>query len=448
MFNLPATVTARRQYRVKQTGRRCSYTLFVETAILVGWEPVNRSDDFDQAMEELSLLARTAGAEPLLSVTQKRASPDPRYYIGRGKTLEIASRIKKLGATLVIFNDQLSPSQIRNLETALAVKVIDRTALILDIFARRARTRAGKLQVELAQLQYLLPRLTGMGTQLSRLGGGIGTRGPGETRLEVDRRRIRLRISELRREIKSLRKQRSLHRRLRKKREMKVISLVGYTNAGKSTLLNTLTGASLYTGDKLFATLDPSVRRGTVAGGKPVLFSDTVGFIRRLPSELWAAFQATLEELGDSDLLLHLVDLSHPDYLNQLYAVREHLSRLDPEYHRREVLVFNKLDTLGENINRDRLQREFPGACYISALTGEGIDELKQVLLEAITRSYLKVRLYLPYSDRLAYFQIVRQGTILNEKYHPGYVEVLAELSPALGERLSRYTVLPAGHSR
>ncbi|HHX86600.1 MAG TPA: GTPase HflX [Firmicutes bacterium] len=420
----------------------------LETAILVGLEQDNQADVFDQAMEELSLLTQTAGAEPLLTVRQKRPSPDPRYFIGRGKTREIASLAKELGATLVIFNDQLSPSQIRNLEKVLAVKVIDRTALILDIFACRARTRAGKLQVELAQLQYLLPRLTGLGTQLSRLGGGIGTRGPGETRLEVDRRRIRLRISELRREIRNLKKQRLLHRRLRKKRKMIVISLVGYTNAGKSTLLNTLTGAGLYTEDKLFATLDPSVRRGTIAGGKPVLFSDTVGFIRRLPSELWTAFQATLEELGDSNLLLHVVDLSHPDYLNQLYTVREHLARLDSEYYQREVLVFNKLDAVTGRFNRDLLQREFPGASFISALTGEGVENLKQVLLDEITKSYLKVRLYLPYSDQPSYFQVLREGTILDEKYHPRYIEVLAELSPSLGERFSCYTVPPAGATR
>ena len=420
----------------------------IESAILVGWEPLKSAEDYEQAMEELALLARTAGAEPLITVTQKRASPDPRYYIGRGKTQEVAALAEELGATLVVFNDQLSPTQIRNLEKALGVKVIDRTALILDVFARRARTRAGKLQVELAQLQYLLPRLTGMGTQLSRLGGGIGTRGPGETRLEVDRRRIRMRITELRRDIKSLRKQRRLHRRLRKKREMKVISLVGYTNAGKSTLLNTLTGADLYTEDKLFATLDPSVRRGNLNGGMKVLFSDTVGFIRRLPAELWTAFQATLEELLDSDLLLHLVDLSHSNYLNQLYAVREHLSRLDPEYHQREVLVFNKIDRLAEEVNREMLQRKFPGSCYISALSGEGLGELKQILLEALTRSYLKLRLYLPYNDRPAYYQILRQGTILKEIYHPGYIEILAELNPILGEQLSRYTVIPDGYSR
>lgn len=338
--------------------------------------------DYARSMEELAMLAVTAGAQVLLSVVQRRPAPDPRYFFGRGKVVELAQLAKESKADLLIFNEEFSPSQARNLEELLGVRAVDRTALILDIFARRARSREGKLQVELAQLQYLLPRLIGAGSVLSRLGGGIGTRGPGETKLETDRRRIRKRISELRREIESLRRQRALQRKQRQRRRLPVVSLVGYTNAGKSTLLNALTGSDLYTEDKLFATLDPSVRRWKIDGERLVLFSDTVGFIDRLPPQLWDAFQATLEEINSSELLLHVVDLSHPNYQNQLVSVRQHLARLDDRYFEREQIVFNKIDLLDADFSDDCLERQFPGACLVSAATGAGLEALQESVLK------------------------------------------------------------------
>jgi GTP-binding protein HflX len=320
-------------------------------------------------MEELALLADTAGAQVVSVLSQKRQSPDPAYYIGKGKVDQLVNEIVNKKAELVIFNDELSPVQVRNLDRVCGIKVLDRTALILDIFACRARSREGKLQVELAQLQYLLPRLVGLGRQLSRLGGGIGTRGPGETRLEMDRRRIRTRINELRREMTALHRHRKLHRRNRKRNRSIIVGLVGYTNAGKSTLFNALTGSSSYTEDKLFATLDPSVRGGDFKGGRRVLFSDTVGFIHRLPPQLINAFQATLEEIAESDLLLHVVDISHEKFTKHIAVVREQLSNILPDYYRYELLVFNKIDLI-KNLNRNYLEREYPGCCFVSASVG------------------------------------------------------------------------------
>ncbi len=306
-----------------------------EKAILVGLDSNRPGEDIEHAMNELSLLAATAGADVVAEVIQKRTASDPANYIGKGKVEELAALIEYHAADMVIFNDELTPSQIRNLDRKLEAKIIDRTNLILDIFARRALSREGKLQVELAQMQYLLPRLIGLGNQLSRLGGGIGTRGPGETQLEVDRRVIRRRISDLKKEISALRKHRALHRHRRKRNRQQVISLVGYTNAGKSTLLNALTGADLYTEDKLFATLDPMVRRGTLNGVKEVLFSDTVGFIEKLPGQLISAFQATLEELNAADVLLHVVDLSHPEHFKQIEVVRNHIAAIDQQFQKK-----------------------------------------------------------------------------------------------------------------
>jgi GTP-binding protein HflX len=411
---------------------------------LVGLETPSEEHRFDEEMEELSLLARTAGAEVVAVRTQKKKAPDQAYYIGKGKARELAETVQQREAELVIFNDELSPTQVRNLEALLGVKVVDRTALILDIFARRARTREGKLQVELAQLQYLLPRLIGKGEQLSRLGGGIGTRGPGETQLEVDRRVIRKRIGELRREINSLRRHRHLHRQKRKRHEYPLVSLVGYTNAGKSTLLNALTGAQLYTEDMLFATLDPSVRRGVLSDGRVVLFADTVGFIHRLPPQLWSAFQATLEEINAADLLLHVVDISHPDCLHQITAVRQHLSRLDPEYYRRELMVFNKLDRLQEPSVRRYLEREFPEGCFISALRGEGLPQLEEAVARALSQTARRIKLYLPYSKAALLYRIRRSGKVLEVGYGPRFLEVEAEVGQADAARLEEYRRPPA----
>ena len=301
-----------------------------EQAILVGMEsPEVTPEETASSLEELARLADTAGADVLLQLTQRRGRPDAATFLGRGKAEELASFCRSLGAGLVIFDRELSAAQARNLESVTGVRIIDRTQLILDIFARRARTREGKLQVELAQLNYLLPRLVGRGTELSRLGGGIGTRGPGETKLEVDRRRIRKRIAELNEAIRDVQKHRELLRRSRKEIPVPLAALVGYTNAGKSTILKKLTGAQVLVEDKLFATLDPTTRRVVLPNNEVVLLTDTVGFIRNLPHHLVAAFRATLEEVVEADLLLHVVDASHPDLEGQMEAVERVLESLD-----------------------------------------------------------------------------------------------------------------------
>lgn len=412
-----------------------------EKAILVALDSGKPGDYLERSMEELVLLADTAGAAVLDQVIQRRNSPDRAYYIGKGKTEELSALVKMREADLVIFNDELSPSQIRNLDREIGVKVIDRTALILDIFARRALSREGKLQVELAQMNYLLPRLIGLGNQLSRLGGGIGTRGPGETQLEVDRRVIRRRISELKQEIISLRKHRLLHRQRRKRNRCSVISLVGYTNAGKSTLLNALTGANLYTENKLFATLDPMVRRGFINGGREVLFTDTVGFIEKLPQQLVTAFQATLEEIASADVLLHVVDLSHPDYLNQIKVVREHLAKINPDYYLRELLVFNKTDLVDVNSESLFLSREFPAAVFISALKKEGLIDLKEKIAAFLNKQRLQLKIFLPYSAGKQYSEILEQGEVQSVKYESDYLEIRAVVDSELAEKLKPYNV-------
>jgi len=411
-----------------------------EKAILVGLDLNRNDEDIERSMDELALLTETAGAVVLDRVIQKRNAPDRANYIGKGKTEEISALADMHEAELVIFNDELSPSQIRNLDRFFEAKVIDRTALILDIFARRALSKEGKLQVELAQMHYLLPRLIGLGNQLSRLGGGIGTRGPGETQLEVDRRVIRRRISDLKKEINSLRKHRALLRQRRKRNRYNVISLVGYTNAGKSTLLNALTGADLYTEDKLFATLDPAVRRGFINGEKEVLFTDTVGFIEKLPEQLIAAFQATLEELVDADLLLHVVDLSHPDYLNQIKVVRNHLAGIDPDYYQHEILVFNKTDLVEDSAERSYLLREFPSASFISALSGEGVHGLKEKIAAFIHKKRCNLKLYLPYSEGKLYAELQKRGEVYNVKSKPDHLEIVAAVDPDLAAKLDPYT--------
>jgi len=411
-----------------------------EKAILVGLETNRPGDDIERSMEELELLAETAGAEVGARVTQKRDAPDPANYIGKGKTEELSALVQMHDADMVIFNDELSPSQIRNLDQVIDAKVIDRTNLILDIFARRALSREGKLQVELAQMHYLLPRLIGLGNQLSRLGGGIGTRGPGETQLEVDRRVIRKRITDLKKEIKSLRKHRALHRQRRKRNRQNIVSLVGYTNAGKSTLLNALTGADLYTEDKLFATLDPTVRRGRLSGGKEVLFTDTVGFIEKLPEQLITAFQATLEELVAADILLHVVDLSHPEYLKQIEIVRSHLAVIDPDYYKHELLVFNKIDLVDDISEKSFLEREFPSASFISALTGEGLEELKENIADYLSNQRRNLKLYLPYSEGKLYSELQDHGDVQSVVTRPDHLEIIVDVDPALAKKLEPFT--------
>jgi len=331
-------------------------------------------------LDELAQLALTAGASVVGRMVQKRESPHPAHLLGQGKVEELALRARELRANLVIFLQELRAGQERNLSKLLGIKVIDRQALILDIFAQRAHTREGKLQVELAQLTYLLPRLAGLGIRLSRLGGGIGTRGPGETMLETDRRHIRRRITTVRRELEGVRGHRGLLRQSRHKRGFFLAALVGYTNAGKSTLLNTLTGSRVLVEDKLFATLDPSTRRMRLPDGRALLLVDTVGFIRDLPHDLVAAFRATLEEVQEADLVLHVLDISHPNYPEQWEVVRGVLEDLAAD-NKPILHVLNKIDLLPSlPLLEERSAIFHPRVC-ISALEGAGFETLKETLV-------------------------------------------------------------------
>jgi GTP-binding protein HflX len=353
-----------------------------EVALLIGIKrPQQPRWEAEESLEELAQLAVSAGAESAFRVLQERSVPDPRTLIGRGKADDIRELCEQ-GVDLVIFDDDLTGSQQRNLETTLQRKVIDRTGLILDIFAQRARSREGKLQVELAQLKYLFPRLTGHGADLSRLGGGIGTRGPGETQLEVDRRRIRRRIIKIEEELEKVQRHRALLRRRRQKQALPTAALVGYTNAGKSSLLNALTHAKLPVADKFFATLDPTLRKVILPSGRAVLLSDTVGFIKKLPHQLVAAFKATLEEVRASDLLLHVIDIAHPQWQDQEQAVTAVLEELGMAA-KPLISLYNKVDKLPHPGAIAFLSRR-PRSVVTSAKTGAGLSELKTVIAEIL----------------------------------------------------------------
>jgi len=355
------------------TGRRREAALLV--GICLERQPRWEAED---SLAELEQLALAAGARVAGSVLQERDRLDPRYLIGKGKAQEIRQRCA--GVDLVILDEELSGSQQRNLEQLLGRRVVDRPGLILDIFAQRARSREGKLQVELAQLAYLLPRLAGAWSHLERLGGGIGTRGPGETQLESDRRRIRTRMAKIRRDLEQVRRHRALLRRPRRKVPFPIVALVGYTNAGKSSLLNALTHASVLVQDRLFATLDPTLRRLALPGGRVALLSDTVGFIRKIPHQLVAAFQATLEEIQEAEVLLHVVDVSHPNAEHQQEAVEGVLAELGLA-DRPTVLVFNKIDRLGR---APFAWQPGSGRVATSAKTGAGLEELRREIVETL----------------------------------------------------------------
>src|SRR5256885_1810005 len=341
-----------------------------ERAVLIGLEQQGVSKwDLRDSLEELAELANSAGAEVVDTVTQKLPKPTAPYYIGKGKAESIKASLHEREVTSVIFDDELSPAQGRNLENLLARKVLDRTQLILDIFAQRARSREGRLQIELAQLQYLLPRLTRMWHHLSRQTGGIGTRGPGETQLEVDRRRVQERIARLERELEEVRKTRAVQRQGRKRHQWPVAAVVGYTNAGKSTLLNLLTGADVVTEDRLFATLDPTTRSFVLPNKQRMLLTDTVGFLRNLPHTLIESFKATLEEVVEADLLIQLVDLSHPRVDEQMEAVDAVIKDLDA-FGKQTLIVFNKIDLLENPDLASIYCRRFPGSVAISAKAG------------------------------------------------------------------------------
>src|ERR1041384_3098710 len=371
-----------------------------ERALLIGLEQEGVSKwDLRDSMEELAELASSAGAEVVDTVTQKLQRPTAPYYIGKGKAELIKESFKDQHVTSVIFDDELSPAQGRNLENLLSRKVLDRTQLILDIFAQRARSREGRLQIELAQLQYLLPRLTRMWSHLSRQTGGIGTRGPGETQLEVDRRRVQERIARLERELEGVRCVRSVQRQGRKRHQWPVAAVVGYTNAGKSTLLNLLTGADVVAEDKLFATLDPTTRSLTLPNKQRVLLTDTVGFLRKLPHTLIESFKATLEEVTQADLLVHIVDLSHPRVDEQMQAVDGVIKELGA-FGKQTLIVFNKIDNLGNRELIDTYLRRFPGSVAISARTGEGVNKLVQALQDALSAWRLRSHFRVPLRER------------------------------------------------
>jgi GTP-binding protein HflX len=343
-------------------------------------------EEAEISLDELERLVETAGGVAVARVIQKREAPHARTYVGPGKAEEIACLCRELEADLVVFDHELSPSQQRNLENILKVKVVDRTALILDIFAQHAHSKEGKLQVELAQLSYLLPRLRGRGVMLSRLGAGIGTRGPGETKLEVDRRRIKERLSHLKKELKKVAKHREVQRKLRQKKGVFNISIVGYTNAGKSTLLNSLTNASVYVEDQLFATLDSTTRKLYLNNGLEAVLSDTVGFIQKLPHQLVAAFYSTLKEVALSDLVIHVIDSSNPYLEKQMEAVERTLEEIGASEKER-LEVFNKIDLIPPEKLRE-LKRKFPEGIFISALNKEGLPALKEEIEERTKNHY------------------------------------------------------------
>jgi GTPase len=353
----------------------------------------------------------------------------------------IKESIQNQQVTSIIFDDELSPAQGRNLENLLARKVLDRTQLILDIFAQRARSREGRLQIELAQLQYLLPRLTGMWHHLSRQTGGIGTRGPGETQLEVDRRRVQERIARLERELESVRKTRAVQRQGRKRHQWPVAAVVGYTNAGKSTLLNLLTGADVITEDRLFATVDPTTRSFVLPNNQRVLLTDTVGFLRKLPHTLIESFKATLEEVHEADLLIHVVDLSHPRIDEQMAAVDSVIKELDA-FGKQTLIVFNKIDNLNDRELAKAYVQRFPGSVAISARTGEGVGDLVQVLQDALAQWRLRSRFRIPASESAVVAEIHRVGHVLELRYEGNDVLIVAHVPPHLEAKLAHYTDL------
>jgi len=402
--------------------------------VLVG---LTSAEETNGTLEELARLAETAGASIVGLVVQRRSRPDPATFVGSGKVEAIRVQVRETGADLVIFDDELSAAQQRNLERRLDTKVLDRTALVLDIFAQRARSREGRLQVELAQMTYLLPRLAGRGVVLSRLGGGIGTRGPGETKLEVDRRRIRTRITGLEREIGALRQHRRLQRLARHDAALPVVALIGYTNAGKSSLLNSLTDAEVLIADQLFATLDPTVRKALLPNHRPVLLVDTVGFIQKLPHDLVAAFRATLEEVVEADLLVHVIDGSHPRWAEQTTAVEEVLADLGAAETPR-INAINKIDRIPQEALRD-IEAEIPGAVPISALRRLGLLNLLRKISQRLPDPERRVSLVIPYADGKVLSQIYAYGRVLRRDDHDDAMVVEVEVPASAVERLRPY---------
>ncbi len=402
----------------------------------------------EDSLNELAALARTAGATVVGTMFQRLSHPDGVTYVGKGRAQELSDLEKNVGFDLVIFDDELTPNQQRNLEKLLNARIVDRTALILDIFAQHARTREGRLQVELAQSEYRLPRLSGHGIELSRqaggsrgagsggVGGAIGVRGPGETKLEIDRRRTRARIAELKEEIEEVRKQRTIHRKQRAAQAIPVVAVVGYTNAGKSTLFNTLTEAGVVAEDKLFATLDPVTRHVTLPGNQEVLFTDTVGFIHKLPTRLIAAFRATLEEVIEADLLLEVVDVSHENAIEQSETVNEILEELEAQDKPR-VTALNKIDLLAEPEELDITL--YPHAVPVSALCNNGLDALCEKIAEVLANNMDTVQVLLPFHRGELVELFHRRGHVDQEEHEPGGVRIAGRIPRSLRGYYSPY---------
>ncbi|MEG6612888.1 GTPase HflX [Pseudoclostridium thermosuccinogenes] len=415
-----------------------------ERAILVGLETsrekmINSKSQGERSLEELEELAHTAGVIVVHKILQRRQMKDPAFYIGRGMVEQLSLLRQELNADVLIFDDELSGAQVRNIEELAGARVVDRTTLILDIFAQRARSREGKLQVELAQLKYRLPRLMGLGGQLSRLGGGIGTRGPGEKKLETDRRHIRRRIRYLEGELEVLNKRRSLIREGRHRNSMPVIALVGYTNAGKSTLMNKLCGTDVFAEDKLFATLDPTTRSLTLQDGREVLLTDTVGFIRKLPHELVEAFKSTLEEAVYADMLIHVVDASSEEAEEQIAVVNDLLRSLGA-LDKPVILALNKMDLAGEQ-GRMPVAEAGDRVFEISAATGQGLDKLLEGIASLMPADEINVEVLAPYDAGWVLPYIHQNGRVLSQDYTETGIKVNAMLKSSKIERINDYII-------
>jgi GTP-binding protein HflX len=419
----------------------------LERVVLAGLWDGGSAVDADNSLRELALLAETAGSQVLEGLIQRRDRPDPATFLGSGKAAELRGIVQACGADTVICDSELSPSQRRGLEDVVGVKVVDRTALILDIFAQHAKSKEGKAQVELAQMEYLLPRLRGWGESMSRqaggrvaVGAGIGSRGPGETKIELDRRRIRQRMAKLRRELAAMKTSRTTKRGSRRRNAVPSVAIVGYTNAGKSSLLNRLTGAGVLVEDALFATLDPTVRRAVTEDGREYTLTDTVGFVRQLPHELVEAFRSTLEEVADADLVLHIVDGAHPDPEGQLEAVRAVLADVgaDPL---RQILVVNKTDA-AEPAVVARLLRRDPDAVAVSARTGAGIEELSARIAADLPRPDVEVAVLVPFSRGDLVSRIHGDGEVLSEEHLGAGTRIRARVSRALAAELAGFAEL------